>query len=267
MSGMGERSGRRRSPAPSLLVHPALVLEDVTATRRFGRKRATVLDGASLELWPGEFVAIVGPRGAGKTTLLRIAAAIDRPTEGAVRLGVREVRAATHRQRAEWRRRVAYVPKQWRVAQGKPALDHVALPLLASGMPLRTAMREAEEALAQVGAVEHAQRHLPELLPAAATRVALARALVQKPDVLLLDEPGMIATMDERAALLWLVRSMVTSNPALAVLMTTQDTRGAAGANRTVRLINGRLRGAAPPPADVVPFPARRSSAFGEPAS
>jgi ABC-type methionine transport system ATPase subunit len=183
------------------------VLEDVTATRRFGRKQVTVLDGLSLELWPGDVVAVVGARGAGKTMLLRVAAAIDRPTRGVVRLGACEIHSATHSQRSEWRRRVAYVPKRWRVAHGKPAIDHVALPLLATGVPLRTAMREAEKALTWAGASEHADRQLPELSPVAVTRVALARALVQKPAVLLLDEPGMTAAMEERAALLWLVRS------------------------------------------------------------
>lgn len=267
MSGMRERSGRRTSPAPWPLVQPVLALEDVTATRRFGRNRTTVLDGVSVEVWPGDFIAIVGARGAGKTTLLRVAAAIDRPARGIVRLGAREAMAATHSQRSEWRRRVAYVPKQWRVAHGKPAVDHVALPLLAKGVSLRTALREAEEALAWAGTGEHAHRHVPELPPALATRVALARAFVQKPDVLLLDEPGMNTATEERAALLWLVRSMATSNPALAVVMTTQDTRGAAGASRTVLLVNGRLRGAAPPAAEVVPFPARRSPAIREPAS
>ncbi|HEX4806341.1 MAG TPA: ATP-binding cassette domain-containing protein [Conexibacter sp.] len=248
-------------------VEPALVLGGVTAARRFGRKQVTVLDGVSLEVWPGDVVAIVGARGAGKTTLLRVAAAIDRPAGGVVRLGAREIHSVSHGQRSEWRRRVAYVPKQWRVAHGKPAVDHVALPLLADGVSVRTAMREAEEALAWAGAGEHAHRHLPELPPAAATRVALARALVQKPAVLLLDEPGMNTTTEERVALLWLVRSMATLNPALAVLMTTLDTRGATGASRTVLLVNGRLRGAAPRPADVVPFPAGRSPAIREPAS
>jgi len=239
----------------------------VTATRRFGRKQATVLDGLSLAVWPRDVVAVVGAKGAGKTTLLRVAAGIERPAGGVVRLGAREIHAATRGQRAEWRRRVAYVPKRWRVAHGKPAIDHVALPLLAGGVALRRALREAEKALAWAGAGEHAHRQLPELSPAAVTRVALARALVQKPAVLLLDEPGMNATMEERVALLWLVRSMVMSNPALAVLVTTPDARGAAGATRTVLLLNGRVRDAATPAADVVPLPVGRSPVIREPAS
>lgn len=267
MPGTGDRSGRRTSSIRWPPVQPALVLEDVTATRRIGRKQATVLDGISLEVWPGDLVAVVGAKGSGKTTLLRVAAAIDRPARGVVRLGAREIQSATHGQRSEWRRRVAYVPKRWRVAHGKPAIDHVALPLLAGGVRLRTAMNEAEKALAWAGASEHAHRHVPELPPAAATRVALARAFVQDPAVLLLDEPGLNASTEERAALLWLVRSMATSNPALAVLMTTPDTRGAAGATRTILLLNGRLRGAAAPTAEVVPLPIGRSSAIQEPAS
>jgi len=267
VSGMGDRSGRRASPARWPPVQPALVLEDVTATRRFGRKQSTVLDGLALEIWPGDVVAVIGARGAGKTTLLRVAAAIDRPARGLVRFGACEIHSATRRQRSEWRRRVAYVPKRWRVAHGKPAIDHVALPLLASGVALPVAMREAEAALAWAGAGEFAHRHLPELPPAAVTRVALARALVQKPAVLLLDEPGMNAATEERTALLWLVRSMAASNPALAVLMTTPDTRGAVGASRTILLLHGRLRGAPAPAADVVPFPAGGSSAMREPAS
>jgi ABC-type lipoprotein export system ATPase subunit len=258
--GMGERMGGRARPVAWPAAQPVLSLHDVTASRRSGRKTVTALKNVSLELWPGDFVAIIGARGAGKTMLLRVAAGIERPMTGVACLGAAAARS-------EWRRRVAFVPKHWRVARGKPALDLVALPLIAEGMSVRRAMRKAREALEWAGAEEHAQRALPELLPAAVTRVALARARMQDPEILMLDEPGATAPPEERAALLTLVRSMAAANPRLAVLTTTRDTRGAAEARRILSLSNGRLLEPEPPAAEVVPFPASRSSAMREPAS
>jgi len=235
---------------------PLLALERVTQRRRIGRRRTAVLDDVSLELWPGEIVAVLGQRNSGKTTLLRVAAGIERPAAGTLRvageaLGRLRSSARTHRLRT-----VGLAPKAWRVARGKPVLDHVALPLLADGRPLVTAFAKAHETIERVGAGHCAGAVAEELTPGDETRAALAQALVREPRVLLVDEPGVLAAPSEREELLRMLRGIAAEDPRLALLVTARDVAGVAGAGRVLTLDGGRLRGASrPASADVLPFP------------
>jgi ABC-type lipoprotein export system ATPase subunit len=235
---------------------PVLALDRVTQRHRVGRERIAVLDGISFAVWPGEIVAILGQRRSGKTTLLRIAAGIEAPAAGAVRLDGESLSALPASARTRRLRTVGFAPKAWRVARGKPVLDHVALPLLAEGRPLVTALAKAHEALERVGASHCAGAAAEELAPGDETRVALAQALVREPRLLLVDEPGVMAAPDERDELLRLLRGIAAEDPRLALVVTARDVAGVAGAGRVLTLDDGVLRGAVEPPsADVVPFP------------
>lgn len=243
-----------------------LSLDDVTCRRRVRGESIAVLDDVSLEVWPGEHVAILGGRRQGKTTLLRVAAGIEAPDAGVVGFDGDDLRALSRIERTRRLRTVGYAPKEWRVARGKPALDHVALPLLAGGRPLVTAMAKAHEALERVGATHCGGTPTDELAPADATRVALAQALVRQPRVLLVDEPGAMAEPDEREELLRLLRAIAGADRELALLVTSRDVAGVAGATRVLTLGDGVLHGAAgPSDADVLPF-APRSRRAGAPA-
>lgn len=235
----------------------SLTLTGVTCRRRVGRETLTLLDGVALEAWAGEHVAILGGRRQGKTTLLRVAAGIEEPDAGAVRLDGEDLAALSRAERTRRLRRVGFVPKEWRVARGKPALDHVALPLLAAGRPLVTAMAKAHEALERVGATHCAGSPTDELAPADVTRVALAQALVREPRVLLVDEPGALAEPDEREDLLRLLGDVAGERRELALVVASRDVVGVVGATRVLTLGDGRLRGdSRPSDAEVVPFPA-----------
>ena len=215
-----------------------------------------MLDAVTLEVWPGEIVAILGPRHAGKTTLLRIVAGIEAPDAGTVQLDGQALGALPASARTRRLRTVGFAPKAWRVARGKPVLDHVALPLLAEGRPLVTALAKAYAALERVGAAHCAGATAEELAPGDETRAALAQALVREPHLLLADEPGVMAAPDERDDLLRLLRTIVVEDSQLALVMTARDVAGVAGAGRVLTLDSGVLRGASEPPsADVVPFP------------
>jgi ABC-type methionine transport system ATPase subunit len=235
---------------------PVLALERVTRRERIGRERIAVLDAVSFEVWPGEIVAILGPRRAGKTTLLRVVAGIEAPDGGDVLLDGERLAALPASARTRRLRAVGYAPKTWRVARGKPVLDHVALPLLAERRPLVTAHAKAYEALERVGASHCAGATAEELAPGDETRVALAQALVREPRLLLVDEPGTLAAPEERDELLRLLRTIAVEDARLALVITARDVAGVAGAGRVLTLDRGVLRGArVPPSADVVPFP------------
>jgi putative ABC transport system ATP-binding protein len=245
---------------------PVLAFERVARSHLIGCERMPVLGDVTFELWPGELVAVLGQRRAGKTTLLRIAAGLEAPDAGIVRLDGEALDALSSSARTRRLRKVGFAPKTWRVARGKPVLDHVALPLLAEGRPLVTAHAKAHEALERVGASHCAGALTDELAPADEPRAALAQALVGEPRVLLVDEPGVMAAPEEREELLQLLRELAAERPRLALLLATRDTVGIAGARRILTLDDGVLRGAGDPPtAEVLPFPGG-SIAEGAPA-
>jgi ABC-type methionine transport system ATPase subunit len=254
MTGSRGNGAAMGSPPPSDM--PVLALDRVTRHVRVGRERIAVLDAVSFEVWPGEIVAILGQRRVGKTTLLRVVAGIELPDEGDVRLDGESLGELSASARTRRLRSIGFAPKAWRVARGKPVLDHVALPLLAEGRPLVTAHAKAHEALERVGAPHCAGAIAEELAPGDETRVALAQALVCEPRLLLVDEPGVLAAPDEREELLRLLRGLADEDPRLALVTTSRDVAGVAGARRVLTLDDGVLRGAGEPPsADVVPFP------------
>jgi putative ABC transport system ATP-binding protein len=235
-----------------------LSLTDVTCTRRVGGRTAIVLDAVSLAVWRGEHVGILGGRLQGKTALLRIAAGVELPASGQVRLDDADLQSLSHGERTRRLRSVALVAKEWRVARGKPALDHVGLPLLAEGRPVVTALAKAHEALERVGAAHCAGSHTDELSPGDMTRVALAQALVRKPEILLVDELGALADPDDREELVRLLRSIAGEQPELTLVVASRDVAGVTGATRVLTLGDGVLRGASrPAEADVLVFPSR----------
>jgi predicted ABC-type transport system involved in lysophospholipase L1 biosynthesis ATPase subunit len=253
MTGIGAMANARGRSAAGQAV---LAFERVTRRHRRGRERIAVLDGVSFEVWPGELLAILGPHRAGKTTLLRIAAGVEAPDAGAVRFAGAELEALSGSARARRLREVGLAPKAWRVAHGRSVLDHVALPLLAVGRPLATALAKAHETLERVGAAHCAGASADQLAPGDEARVALAQALVREPRLLLADEPGALAAPDERDELLCLLRELAAERPRLAVVVTTRDVAGVAGAGRVLTLGDGALRGSAEPAsAEVLPFP------------
>ncbi len=230
-----------------------LAFEAVTRRHRVGRELRPVLDDVSFELWPGDFVAIRGPRRAGKTTLLRVAAGVETPDAGVIRLAGQDVTHTSANERTRRLRAIGYAPKEWRAASGKPLLDHVAVPLLADGLPLHTAMAKAHAAIERVGASEHAMTPAHELSAANLARAVLARALAREPRVLLVDEPAATAEPEARETLLALLRSLMAQDDGLALMLTTSDIAGLGGASRVLTIHDGHLR-SFDEPAQVIPL-------------
>lgn len=149
-------------------------------SRRFGTVAA--VERVSLEISPGSFVALIGPSGCGKTTLLRMIGGLDRPDEGTIlRPGVAEAEAAGDS------RAVCF--QEPRLLPWRTVLHNVALPLELGGIPAAERTRRAREAIARVGLADATDRTPPQLSGGMRMRAALARALVVRPRLLLLDEP------------------------------------------------------------------------------
>lgn len=163
-----------------------VLLEQVQRTFTGG---ITAVDGVSLELAPGSFVALVGPSGCGKSTLLRIIAGLDRADSGRVEL------LPTPGQPREARAPIAYVFQDAHLLPWRSVVDNAALPLELAGVARGERREAARQALEQVGLAGFTERYPAELSGGMRMRVSLARALVTRPRLLLLDEP--FAALDE----------------------------------------------------------------------
>jgi lipoprotein-releasing system ATP-binding protein len=146
--------------------------------------------GLGFSVMPGELVAIVGQSGAGKSSLLHLLAALDRPNEGTVHVGSRDLTRMKEPEAAEFRNRdIGYVWQFHYLMPEFTAEENIAMPLLARGVSRTEALGKARRWLAEVGLAERAQHRSGELSGGEQQRVSLARALVTEPKVLLADEP------------------------------------------------------------------------------
>lgn len=155
-----------------------------------GDRRLDVLRGIDFSAEPGEGVAILGPSGSGKTTLLNILSGLDRPTSGRVTADGRDLGSMSDSERASWRsRRVGFVFQFYHLMPELTARENVMLPGWVAGTGARQLEKRADELLAEVGLSGRAGHFPSELSGGECQRAALARALVNDPEILFCDEP------------------------------------------------------------------------------
>jgi putative ABC transport system ATP-binding protein len=220
-------------------VDALLVISDVT--KRYETGGHPAVDGISLEVAPGEAVAVMGPSGSGKSTLLNLIAGLDRPTGGTVTVAGERIDKLTETGMARFRRRhIGMIFQFFNLLDDLTVADNVVLPAQLAGMPRAQARARVDELLAVLRIEQHRNAYPGRLSGGERQRVAIARALVNRPALLLADEPtGALdtATGEEIGALLaGLHRSgqslvLVTHNPDLAARF----------ASRTVQLTDGRI--------------------------
>jgi len=237
-----------------------LALEHVSKTYQRGRRELQALDDVSLEVSAGEVVGVWGRRFSGRTTLLRIAAGLEAPDSGRVLLDGIDV---ANYPEGTLRRRIAYCHTNFAPAHAELVVEHVAVPLLAMGTRIDRACTRAQAMLDRVGAGPCAETRPHELAQGELVRVVLARALLQQPQLLLIDEPTSGVDLLERDDLLTTLR-VVAKDEHVAVLLTASETAGIAGADRMLALNDGTLHGdAVPHAAEVVPFKRPRAEPSG----
>ena len=219
-------------------VAPLLACRDLI--KRFGATDA--LNGASLEIAPGEIVAVMGPSGSGKSTLLHCAAGILTPDQGEVLFDGRSVGAESDSRRSELRRtEFGFVFQFGRLVPELSCVENVSLPLRLAGVRNRDAHRAAGEWLERLEVTDVAGKLPGEVSGGQGQRVAVARALVTRPRVVFADEPtGALDSLNgERVMQLLTTAARETT---AAVVLVTHEARVAAYADREVIVRDGRTR-------------------------
>ena len=239
-----------------------LSLDAVSKSYWRGPSEVRVLEDASLEVLPGELVAVWGKRGAGKTTLLRIAAGLEAPDSGTVRFDGEDLSLLSEGQHARlMRERVGWVRRAGPSSE-LAMIDYVALPLLID-RGQRGAHRQASEALRRVGMSECAGQRWSSLSDGERALVAIAHGIARAPSLLLVDDPTANLGLREREEVLELLLSLV-EEMTLAVLMTVPDMPAAMRSHQLRALSGGRLLMPSPPPqggGNVLDFPRGERSA------
>ena len=215
-------------------------LKDVYKIYPMGDETVHALDGVSLSIDQGEFVAIVGSSGSGKSTAMNIIGCLDVPTSGSYHLGGVDVSTMDDDQQAEIRNKMlGFIFQQYNLIPKLSVLENVELPLLYAGVPAEERQDRAIRSLERVGLADK-WKHLPSQLSGGQQqRVSIARALAGSPSVILADEPtGALDSRTGREVLSFLKQ---LNREGDTVVLITHDNSIAVRADRIIRLQDGRI--------------------------
>jgi putative ABC transport system ATP-binding protein len=219
---------------------PIIRLSDVRRVYAMGAVEVPALDGVSLDVRSGEFVAIVGPSGSGKSTIMNILGCLDRPTTGTYELAGTPVAGLDDDGLARLRSRtIGFVFQSYNLLPRTSALENVATPLLYQGVPKRERLARAAAALERLGLADRLGHEPTELSGGQQQRVAVARAIVTEPALILADEPT--GNLDSRsgADVMRLLQELHAAGRTIVLI--THDPQVAEAADRQVHLRDGKV--------------------------
>jgi len=218
-------------------------LRDVVREYTVGGQSVRALDGISLRLAGGQFVSVVGPSGAGKSTLLHLLGALDSPDSGSITFDGDEIGRLTDTQQSEFRHhRVGFIFQFFNLLPTLSAWENVAVPKLLDGVRLGRVKADAVRLLDRVGLGNRTQHRPSELSGGQMQRVAVARALMMDPPLILADEPtGNLDTVTGATILALLAEVAHEEGRGRMVVMVTHNSDAAAATDRVITLQDGRL--------------------------
>ncbi|WP_297694230.1 ABC transporter ATP-binding protein [Phenylobacterium sp.] len=217
-----------------------LKLEDISKVYRTSEVETLALAGVSLQIDPGEFVAVMGPSGCGKSTLLNLLGLLDSPSGGAYWFFGEDVARRSEAELTKLRREhIGFVFQSFNLIDDLTVAENVEVALLYRGVAAGERRRRVAEALERVG-IAHRARHRPQQLSGGQQqRVAVARALVSVPRLILADEPtGNLDTANGEEVMRLLTEAAAAG---VTIVMVTHSLVHAAVAQRTVKLLDGRV--------------------------
>ena len=219
---------------------PIIAMSAIRKVYDTGKVKVEALKGIDLDIFPGEFVAIVGPSGSGKSTLMNLLGCLDTPTEGTYAIGGDNVAGVTRDTLAEIRnRRVGFVFQNFNLLPHITAQENVELPMLFGGVSPKERRARAVELLSKVGLGDRVDHKPTELSGGQMQRVAVARALAMNPDIILADEPTGNLDTSSGTDVMSLFNELWKSGRTLVII--THDPALAKRASRIVEIRDGRI--------------------------
>ena len=220
------------------------VLELASIKKSFSKgssNKIEVLNGVDLQLFPGEIVALVAPSGAGKSTLLQIAGLLDKPLSGKIFIDGQEIQNKSDNQLTMIRRReIGFVYQFHHLLPEFSSRENIDLPQLANGFPSKDAQRRSNELLDLVNLANRSNHRPAELSGGEQQRIAICRALANKPKIILADEPT--GNLDQNTTLSVFESLLkIVKKTNLAALIATHNLDLAKRMDRVVELIDGKI--------------------------
>jgi putative ABC transport system ATP-binding protein len=221
---------------------PTIRLENIHKTYDLGEIQVHALRGISMEIQPGEFVAVMGSSGSGKSTLMNIIGCLDKPTRGQYYLDGKDVSGLTKNELAKIRsHKIGFVFQQFNLLSRTSALENVELPTIYAGTPVAERERRAQEALNRVGLADRSGHFPSQLSGGQQQRVAIARALVNSPSLLLADEPT--GNLDSRTSIeIMEILQNLNDEHGLTVVIVTHEPDIAQFAKRALEFRDGKMK-------------------------
>jgi putative ABC transport system ATP-binding protein len=217
-------------------------LENVHKYYDLGELQVHALRGVSLDIHPREFVAVMGASGSGKSTLMNILGCLDRPTRGSYYLDGTDVSQLSKTELARVRnRKIGFVFQQFNLLSRTSALENVELPTIYAGITPQEREKRAREALERVGLTDRAEHYPSQLSGGQQQRVAIARGLVNRPTILLADEPT--GNLDSRTSVeIMDIFQRLNDDEGLTVVIVTHEHDIAQYAKRVLEFRDGKVR-------------------------
>lgn len=244
---------------------PILALRQISRSYASGENQIRALDGVCLNIWPGEFIAIVGQSGSGKSTLMNLIGCLDRASGGNYRVCGREVAALDNDQLAALRRETfGFVFQRYHLLNNATALENVEMPALYAGVAKAGRERRAQALLSRLGLAGRFDHKPMQLSGGQQQRVAIARALMNNPPVILADEPTGALDSHSGEEVMALLKTL--HQEGRTILLITHDEKIAAHAERVIVLKDGNIisdSGEKPVGAGLLKTPARDLGATG----
>jgi putative ABC transport system ATP-binding protein len=217
-------------------------LENIHKTYDLGEIQVHALRGISMEIHPGEFVAVMGASGSGKSTLMNIIGCLDKPTRGQYYLDGKDVSGLSKNELAKIRsQKIGFVFQQFNLLSRTSALENVELPTIYAAIPVAERERRAQEALRRVGLADRSGHFPSQLSGGQQQRVAIARALVNRPSLLLADEPT--GNLDSRTSIeIMEILQNLNDQHGLTVVIVTHEPDIAQYAKRALEFRDGKMK-------------------------
>ena len=217
-----------------------ITITNLRKSYQMGRETVHALAGVSLNIEANSFWAVMGPSGSGKSTLMYLLGGLDRPSSGQIQVGQQAIESLDENALAVYRRRtIGFIFQSFNLIASLSALDNVAFPLRFARVPRRQRHARAYELLVRVGLGDRIHHKPTELSGGQQQRVAVARALVNNPQLILADEPTGNLDTTSGTAIMELLSDLHKSGR--TVLVVTHDPRMTSYATHTVQLLDGRI--------------------------